>query len=73
MMWGGGSFMWVGWIIIALIAFLLIKWAFNRGGSRDMSSDMMSTQLPLDILKARYARGEINKDEFEQMKRDLLR
>jgi len=43
MMWGGGSFMWVGWIIIALIAFLLIKWAFNRGGSRDMSSDMMST------------------------------
>ncbi len=28
-------------------------------------------QDPLEILKLRYARGEITRDEYEQMKRDL--
>jgi putative membrane protein len=28
-------------------------------------------ESPLDILKRRYAQGEITKDEYEQMKRDL--
>jgi putative membrane protein len=30
-----------------------------------------SNQAPLDILKTRYARGEITKEQFEEMKRDL--
>ena len=35
------------------------------------STDMKSQQAPLDIAKARYARGEISREQFEQMKRDL--
>lgn len=30
-----------------------------------------SSQTPVEILKARYARGEITRDEYEQMRLDL--
>lgn len=30
-----------------------------------------TSQTPLELLKARYARGEISREEYEQMRRDL--
>jgi putative membrane protein len=56
----------VFWIVIIGAAYLVIRNISQKGGN------LLSSETPLDILKKRYARGEITKDEFEQMKRDLL-
>ncbi len=67
--WGWGM-MGLGWlitllfwvvVIVGIVA--LVKWLF--GTSSSMGSH------PLDILKARYAKGEITKEQFDQMKRDI--
>lgn len=69
--WGfHGSGMWLGWII-GLIVVIAIVWvivkAVNQPADRSTSS-----KSALDILKERYARGEIDKDEFEKRKKDLM-
>ncbi|MBI4205187.1 MAG: SHOCT domain-containing protein, partial [Betaproteobacteria bacterium] len=46
---------------------ILVKWI--AGGSAGPSQPPAKTAL--DILKERYARGEIDKQEFEGKKRDL--
>lgn len=52
--------------IIGAVAYAL-GWRpqFNQPGPTATS------QSPLEILKARYARGEISREEYEQMRRDL--
>jgi len=72
MMWGNqgfmGGFMWIFWIAIIVGIILLVKWIVqqNRPGGQQQGEDSV------DILKKRYARGEIDKEEFEQKKKDLL-
>lgn len=65
--WGMGLgmlFMVVFWAgLIALITWVVLK--LVRSGQQP------SPQTPLEIAKARYARGEISKEEFEQLKKDL--
>lgn len=62
--WGGGVFMWLGGlIVVGVLVYLLVK-GFGGGGSP-------SQETALDILKKRYARGEITKEQFDEMKKDL--
>ncbi len=71
--WGMG---W-GWIIgigiLVLVVWLIVK-VINQsnrpptGGTGGGSSEKSA----LDILKDRYAKGEIDKEEFEERKKDLM-
>jgi putative membrane protein len=66
--WGMGGLMGLGWILI-LIAVAVVVWQLMRGPLTGGSQ--IERRSALDILKERYARGEIQREEFEQKKRDL--
>lgn len=77
MWWGSG---WHGWfmgpiMMIAVIALvvvlvvLLVRWL--GGHERAGRNDRPATNTPLNILKERFARGEIDKEEFEERRRLL--
>ena len=75
MMWdgfGGMGWGWIGlgmvhmllfWVLVILGIVVLVRWL--------ASGPPEERQRPLEILKARYAKGEITKEQFEQMKRDI--
>lgn len=74
-MMGGFGFPFFGGIMMILFWVILIGggiWLFQslaRGGQSTWSAT--SRETPLDVLKARYAKGEITKEQFEEMKRTL--
>jgi putative membrane protein len=73
-MWGAhegmGWWMLLGtlWFVVfwGLIVYLLIS-ATSRSGNGSAGSE----QSPLEILKRRYARGELTQEEYERMRREL--
>jgi putative membrane protein len=80
MWWGDGGHMWGGswawfgvvhmllwWVFIVLGIAVLARWLLG-GGRRQRH---LGDDRALAILRERYARGEINREEFEQRKRDL--
>lgn len=78
MMWGfdgfgfGGGGMGFGMLLIwglVIAAIVVLVRGFGAGPGKSASRVRDST--PLDILRERYARGEIDKNEFEQKRRDI--
>ncbi len=69
-----GGFSWFGlfpfFIILGVILFI---WAITarRSDSSDEDAPVKQDNTALEILKKRYARGEITKREFLEMKKDI--
>lgn len=67
--WGmgfGGLFMIAFWVLVIVGIVFLIKLVI------DGSKKEEKTEPAIDILKKRYAKGEINKEEYEEKKKELL-
>ncbi len=72
--WQGGGwsvfgtvFMLLWWALIILGIVMLVRWLAGAGGRRERQVG----DRALEILRERYARGEIGKEEFDSRKRDL--
>jgi len=68
--WGMGFgfvFMILFWLLVILGIAALIRWLQAQSGSNQGTRG----KTPLEIVQERYARGEIDRDEYEQKKRDL--
>lgn len=51
------------WALVIVGIVLLVRWMLDRSGGRG--------ETALQILDKRYARGEINREEYDRMKREL--
>jgi putative membrane protein len=67
-----GNIFW-GWILPGLFWLLIIVLviSFFKGERHEFRSRIHDTRSPTDILKERYAKGEIDKKQYEEIKRDL--
>lgn len=59
--------MWLIWIIIAGV---IVYFVLDRSKRAGRSNDPLG-ESPLEILKKRYARGEITKEEYDRLKSDI--
>ena len=64
--WIIGWRFWVFPLLIICTVYLLVR---NNSQARYNHNE----ENPLDILKKRYARGELTRDQYEQMRNDLLK
>ena len=70
--WFGMIFMLLFWVLIVAGIVFLIRWLVQSMDSRKQSNVGTGSQA-MDILKERYAKGEISRDEFESIKKEILR
>ncbi len=64
---GGGWMMFVWWFLIIALVVFAIRAVMNSG----QSSHSQRKETPMEILKRRYAEGEIDEEEFKRRKQEL--
>ncbi|MFP4019264.1 MAG: SHOCT domain-containing protein [Bacteroidales bacterium] len=69
----GHGFTIVWLIIIAVVVTLVIVLVVKLTKSNIRNCQNNEKETPVEILKRRYALGEISKEEFEDMKQDILK
>lgn len=69
--WGGGAMFGIGhllwWGVLILAIVVSVRWLVRS----ERAGEVGDTDRALSILKERYARGEIDKAEFDAFRRDL--
>lgn len=67
--WMGYGFLPMGliWLLLLVAAVVLVVWLVGRAGGGGQGDGA------LEILRQRYARGELDREEFERMKEELGR
>jgi len=65
--WYGGMFT---WIILIIVAVIIVYFLLNKSRNGKPSDDP-AKESAVDILKKRYAKGEITKEDFDRLKKDI--
>lgn len=71
MMGGYGGFGMIIWIVVLIAIVALVVWLVRSTASSGMHHLPPRRSSGLDVLEERYARGEINRDEYLQKKKDI--
>ncbi len=67
--WIGGMVMMIFWVLVLVAVVWGVAYFARKAGQSNPA--VRHDESPLDVLKRRYAAGEVNKEQFEEMKRDL--
>jgi putative membrane protein len=70
--WAGSLFMMLIWLIILGLAVAAVVWVVRSTTYGSMHQARIGRSRGLELLEERYARGEINRDEYLQKKGDIL-
>ena len=69
--WGMGYGWPIGIIVLVIVVILLVRLFSSSDKHHNIPSENNHPSSPMEILKRRYASGEISKEEFDSMARDL--